>query len=1600
MVNANSCWHLSRFLDFQGGSPWQSTVFAASQVQSCPLLLQTRCIDHATLTNLSHAVLFCEALLRKECLEGLSKMFLDHWLAGWLWVNVTPRSLRPTRRARFHSVPVAPRTEALETRNLLTTVDLGALGSLGLTIYGAESGDQSGFSVSRTGDVNGDGYEDFVIGAERADGVSNGKFNSGETYLVFGGSSLPASIELATLGSAGVRILGADISDYSGGHVSAAGDVNGDGFADFCLTAQEADINPASEDNRGKTYLIFGGAALPSTIDLANLGSSGSVFHGAGSQDQSGSAVSAGDLNGDGYDDLVIGAYKASALNNVRIRSGEVYVVFGAATFPAVIDLGSLGTGGFTIAGVQGSDNLGNSVSSAGDMNGDGFDDLVIAASSADSFNNTRSRAGETYVIFGSTTFPALIDLAVTGSADVIISGVDSNDYSGYSISGGGDVNGDGFDDIVIGAPRAEGSDNVGGESGEAYIVYGQASLPATIDLANLGSQGVTIFGLLHPGGGFRDDRFGSSVSIAGDVNGDGCDDVVIGATLTHSPDNFEFDTGAAYLIFGGRTLPTTIAIDSLADGGNVYLGIDEFDRTGLSVSGAGDVNGDGFADFLIGSHTADGKNNTTPYSGESYLIFGGNFTDAVTHLGTNDGETLKGNDHNNIMYGLGGNDILLGVYGADILYGGSGDDVIAIPSLEFRRIDGGPGTDTLLLQGKFMFLDLSTIPRSRLSNIEIIDIRGVGRNTLKLTAQDVLRVTTSSGGHHTLTVLRNSDDVIDMGEGWTSGPNVEENGVTYNTYTQGAATLRVQQILFNQVELLGADPRRFVFYGAEAYNGLGVAVGSAGDVNGDGFDDLLITAPGGAGLDGSRPGAGMTYVVFGRPTSPLSLDMRQFASNGFVILGPDTLDAVGGAVSGAGDVNGDGFDDLIIGARNTAGLGSGTEDIGASYIVFGGSALPATIDLNDLGTGGVKLYGAPGNVYSGGQVAAAGDVNGDGFDDVVIGTGLFGDGDGYVVFGGASLPAVIELAALGNLGIIVHPPAGPFEVNLSVSGAGDFNGDGFHDLLFGVPQFDTETGTIYGKGAAYIVYGSTTLPATLDLANLGHAGVSIPGGDRFASVGKFVSSAGDLNGDGYGDVIILAKFAESQVFVGSPGDCYVIYGGPALASTFDLANLGTSGIRIVGEPFESSDTPRSAGDVNGDGFDDLLIGANFARGTSPEVSGAGRTYVIFGGSALPTTIDLATFNSGGLIVYGSYYDEIGQAVSSAGDFNGDGFDDLIIGASRKSSFAFLFDEGRVHSGEADLIFGDNFAGVSMLRGNSTAETLTGSGIADLIIGGGGADRLVGNGGADVLRGGQGDDVLVVTNTNFRRLDGGNGFDTLQLDGSGLHLNLTLIGDTRLTELEAIDIRGSGANSLTLNHREVLIITQNSSAGHTVDTLRIRRDGNDTINMGSGWTTSGRVMHEGVRYDTFQQGTATLLVEVIAVPELEIDSEPVTSIKKAPTVVLPDVTVGGSNLAGGTLLISMPSVGKKKSLDTLSAGPFESFGTSSGIQFTNGKQTLLIQLKPTATAAAIETFLRTIKFSTKGAGLKTATRIITVTLTSPDGPATTITQSINVKKKA
>jgi hypothetical protein len=587
--------------------------------------------------------------------------------------------------------------------------------------------------------------------------------------VVFGKATGLANLDLASLSAAdGFRLTGVAAGDYGGRSVSAAGDINGDGFDDLIVGAQLTDPNGLSE--AGSAYVVFGKASgFGTSFGLSSLdGTNGFRVDGDFDGETIGFSVSrAGDVNDDGFDDVIIGGPE---------QQGVAYVVFGKATgFADSIDLAALTTSdGFRIDGATPADRLGWSVSDAGDVNGDGIADVIIGAPTSD--------AGRAYVVFGQATgFGTGLNVSsLDGINGFRLDGETTGFYAGYSVSGAGDVNGDGFADIIVGSPKF----SIGslGEGGASYVVFGKGTaFDATIALGSLdGSNGGFRVVGAAPG-----NNSGRSVSAAGDVNGDGFADLLIGAPFANS-------SGATYLLLGKASGFTNIGLyNAVSVDGILINGAAAGDNAGDSVSAAGDLNGDGFADIVIGARRAD--NNGRTDSGSAHVIFGAGPTTSVIRTGTEAGNKIRGSsDGDTVEAGDGDDRIWLAngdfVVGEESIDGGDGIDTISftdattidfgddgIPNVEriagsdfgdvvtmstplwtaLQRIDLGGGTDTLLLR---LSGDITGASRPGVRNVENVGLVGTsGGDMLRLTGRQLDAMLAGSGGID----LGSGDDTI-----------------------------------------------------------------------------------------------------------------------------------------------------------------------------------------------------------------------------------------------------------------------------------------------------------------------------------------------------------------------------------------------------------------------------------------------------------------------------------------------------------------------------------------------------------------------------------------------------------------------------------------------------------------------------------------------------------------------------------------------------------------------------------------------------------------------------------------------------------------------
>jgi hypothetical protein len=732
----------------------------------------------------------------------------------------------------------------------------------GFRIEGASAENEAGTVVSGLGDINGDGIDDFAIGVPLED---VGAADAGATYVIFGNASGLSNFSLDTLGSGvGFRITGAAAGDRAG-YIAGAGDVNNDGIDDFIVGAPMVD-NGATADT-GAAYLIFGRNTGFSNIDLGTLAASdGFKISGAATRFVGLGIASAGDVNNDGFADLVIGSPHPSA-------ASRAYVVFGKATGFGPIDLGSLGSNGFVINAERNGDQLGYSVSSAGDVNNDGFDDLIIGAPGHDG-NGTDS--GAAYVIFGKASGFGTINLATLAAADGYkIVGEPTPgipgfyDSAGFSVSAAGDVNNDGYDDVIIGAYR---NDQGGGDAGAAYVIFGKASGFSTLSLANFTiADGFKIIGERPPLSGVE--YTGFSVSGAGDVNGDGYADILVGAPnndLGIEAGSGPQDHGAVYLIFGRAGGFRDVDMrQALVPADGIRINGDDGFLTGSSVSAAGDVNDDGYDDLIIGSPMHDSTLNDV---GAAYVIYGRAGFGGTQILGTpgND-DPLFGTGGMDDIRGLGGNDYLEGFGGGDRMEGGPGNDILVVDEtsdVAFEAI--GEGSDTLYTSVSYAL--------NRGAEIEILAARdNQSTGALTLTGNAFANAILGNNGSNSIDGGGGGDVMVGYGgdDTYTRRSLIDQvyeavGGGTDIVYTDFDFTIGTGQEIETVSALSPSSTAALNLYGNElantllGNNGVNILMGGGGNDTLRGFDAQNGVGSVGDFLDGGT-GADIVQVGFGR---------------------------------------------------------------------------------------------------------------------------------------------------------------------------------------------------------------------------------------------------------------------------------------------------------------------------------------------------------------------------------------------------------------------------------------------------------------------------------------------------------------------------------------------------------------------------------------------------------------------------------------------------------------------------------------------------------------------------------------------------------------
>ena len=454
-----------------------------------------------------------------------------------------------------------------------------------------------------------------------------------------------------------------------------------------------------------------------------------------------------------------------------------------------------------------------------------------------------------------------------------------------------------------------------------------------------------------------------------------------------------------------------------------------------------------------------------------------------------------------------------------------------------------------------------------------------------------------------------------------------------------------------NQVSILGGLPNdEYVFVGEEGRTLAGYQVALDGDIDGDGLDDVVVLSQ-----------ASGVYVFLGAnlsSTARLNLSQADY----IVEETSSTANKVGSAVAYAGDVDGDGLDDVLIGTKY------GSKNVGAS-LVFGSSfGSEQYVDLN----GDITLLGEDEDDDAGMSIASAGDVDGDGLDDILVGARFFGSSNhnGRVYLYYASTLANTSFNYLADADVVFLGSQHE-EVGWSVGGAGDVDGDGLDDIMMGA-IFNGSNGA--ASGQSYLFLGSnlsnisSTATSNADYIFVAEDGTYEDYNNGL--LGRCVASAGDVDGDGLDDILLAA----TGYGYNSNGKTYLFYGASLGNSTSSSISVSTADVHFVGDRYRGrfGFSLSSAGDVDGDGLDDFLIGT---KQESPSNNDPGEAYLIFA-NTIGNTMEYDMSNA--VALYGdNFLDYFGSSVS-AGDVDGDGVNDVLVGG-------YGYDAVRYNGGKATL---------------------------------------------------------------------------------------------------------------------------------------------------------------------------------------------------------------------------------------------------------------------------------------------------------------------------
>jgi hypothetical protein len=908
----------------------------------------------------------------------------------------------------------------------------------------------------------------------------------------------------------------------------------------------------------------------------------------------------AGDVNGDGYADVIVGAHSYDAPEE---DEGAAFVFRGSASGIANADCDDSSppscnpeAAAAQLESDQARAELGLGVAGAGDVNGDGYADVIVGARY---YNADEPHEGAAFVFRGSASGIANADCDDSSpprcnpaAAAAQLESDQASTWLGGSVAGAGDVNGDGYADVIVGASGYDADES---DEGAAFVFFGSASGIANEDCDDSSPP------RCNPGAAaaqFESDQegaqLGNSAAGAGDVNGDGYADVIVGAwrydtgkepsnaACTADRDPYPCctgvgqgtcdDDGAAFAFLGSasgiegcigsspaRCNPGAAAAQLESDQANPQLG--------NSVAGAGDVNGDGYADVIVGAFTYNKLGATN--EGAAFVYRGG-----ASGIASGNPSTAGAKLESDQL----GAELGFSVAGAGDVDGDGYADVI-VGAAEYDAGETDEGAAFVYLGGASGIADGDSTPAA--AQLES-DQAGAGLG------QSVARAGDVDGDGYADVIV--GSYLYDTGKANAACTAVDVpypccTGVGTGTCDDEGAAFVFRGSDSGIEDCDDSSPPRCKPGAAAQLESdqsnaeLGWSVAGAGDVNGDGYADVIVGAP---RYDADESDEGAAFVFVGTASGIVDGDPSTAAAR----LESDQADAqLGTSVAGAGDVNGDGYADVIVGAHHYE---AGEEDEGAAFVFLGsdsgiegcnGSSPPSC----NPEAAAAQLESDQASTWLGGSVAGAGDVNGDGYADVIVGASDYDAGQGYGE--GAAFVFLGSASGVKDFRGFPTPRCGPgkaaaqlesdqlgAQLGNSVAGAGDVNGDGYADVIVGASEYDAGQG--YGEGAAFVFLGSAW--GIVD-GNPTTAAARLESDQADAQLGWSVAGAGDVNGDGYADVIVGAPRYDADE--SDEGAAFVFLGGgdgdgrPVLARQL-RSGVDTTPVQPWGRACDGDDFP------------------------------------------------------------------------------------------------------------------------------------------------------------------------------------------------------------------------------------------------------------------------------------------------------------------------------------------------------------------------------------------------------------------------------------------